>query len=116
MSNISFADFHLEFLYLLGEHAPVKKRYIRASQKNFIGKELNQAITGSRGKNSKFLTLLILAVDIFKYSISLYFYSLLRIFYTLFICFAFDGCLKSICFRMFSTFGCLMFSNIRLLL
>ena len=42
--NISFADFHSEFLYLLGKHAPVKKRYIRANQKNFIDKELNQPI------------------------------------------------------------------------
>ena len=25
-SNISLADFHSEFLYLLGKHAPVKKR------------------------------------------------------------------------------------------
>ena len=41
-SNISFADFQSEFLYLLGKHAPVKKRYNRAKQKNFIDKELNQ--------------------------------------------------------------------------
>ena len=43
-SNISFADFHSEFLYLLGKHAPVKKTYIRANQKNFKGKYLNQTV------------------------------------------------------------------------
>ena len=43
-SNSSFADFHSEFLYLLGKHAPVKKRYIGANQKNFMDKELNEAI------------------------------------------------------------------------
>ena len=30
-SNTSFADFHSDCLYLLGKHAPVKKRYIRAN-------------------------------------------------------------------------------------
>ena len=40
-SNISFADFHSEFLYLLGKHAPVKKKYIGVNQKNFMDKELN---------------------------------------------------------------------------
>ena len=43
-SNISFADFHSEFLYLLGKHAPVKKTYIRANQKNLKGKYLNQTV------------------------------------------------------------------------
>ena len=70
MSNSSFADFQNFFTCWVSMH---QKRYIRANQKNFMGKELNQAIMGSRGKNCKFLTLLILAVDIFKYSLSLYF-------------------------------------------
>ena len=43
-SNISFADFHSEFLYLLGKHAPVKKTYIRANQKNVMSKDLNQTV------------------------------------------------------------------------
>ena len=43
-NNISFADFHSEFHYLLGKHAPVQKRHIRANQKNFIDKELSHAI------------------------------------------------------------------------
>ena len=43
-SNISFADFHSEFLYLLGKHAPVKKTYIRVNQKNLMGKYLNQTV------------------------------------------------------------------------
>ena len=43
-NDTSFADFHSEFLYLLGKHAPVNKRYIRANQKNFMDKELNEAI------------------------------------------------------------------------
>ena len=56
-TNISFADFHSKFLYLLGKHAPVKKRYIRAKQKHFMDKELNQAIiVGSKIRN-KFLKL-----------------------------------------------------------
>ena len=52
-SNISLADFHSEFLYLLGKHAPVKKRYIRAYQENFMDKELNQAVmVRSKVRNS----------------------------------------------------------------
>ena len=43
-NDTSFVDFHSEFLYLLGKHAPVKKRYIGANQKNFMDKELNEAI------------------------------------------------------------------------
>ena len=39
-SNISFADFHSEFLFLLGKQAPDKKRYIRANQKMSMDKEL----------------------------------------------------------------------------
>ena len=37
-SDISFADFRSEFLYLLGKHAPFKKRYIRANQKNVMAR------------------------------------------------------------------------------
>ena len=33
-NNISFADFHSEFLYLLDKHAPVKKKHIKANKKN----------------------------------------------------------------------------------
>ena len=43
-SNDSFFGFRLEFIYLFGTHAPLKKRYIRANQKNAIDKELNEAI------------------------------------------------------------------------
>ena len=56
-SNISFADFHSKFLYLLGKHAPVKERYIRANQKNFMDKELNQAIMVRSKLRNKFLKL-----------------------------------------------------------
>ena len=42
-SNISLADFYSRFLYLLDKHAPVKKRCIRANQKNFMDKNLNHA-------------------------------------------------------------------------
>ena len=55
--NISFADFHSKFLYLLGKHAPVKKRYIRANQKNFIDKELDQAIIVRSKLRNTFLKL-----------------------------------------------------------
>ena len=43
-NDTSFADFHSEFLFLLGKHAPVKERYIGANRKNFMDKELNEAI------------------------------------------------------------------------
>ena len=56
-SNISFADFHSEFLYLLGKHAPVKKRYVRANQKNFVNKELNKAIMVRSKLRNTFLKL-----------------------------------------------------------
>ena len=56
-SNISFADFHSKFLYLLGKHEPVKERYIRANQKNFMDKELNQAIMVRSKLRNKFLKL-----------------------------------------------------------
>ena len=55
--NTSYADFRSEFLYLLGKHAPVKKRYIRANQKNFMDKELNQAIMVRSKLRNKFLKL-----------------------------------------------------------
>ena len=56
-SNISFADFHSEFLYLLGKHAPFKKRYIRANQKNFMDKKFNHAIMVKSKFRKKFLEL-----------------------------------------------------------
>ena len=56
-SNFYFADFDLEFLSLLGKHASVKKRYIRANQKNFMDKELNQAIMVRYKLRNKFLKL-----------------------------------------------------------
>ena len=54
-SNISFADFHSKFLYLLGKHAPVKKRHIRANQKSFMDKVINQAIMVRSKFRIKFL-------------------------------------------------------------
>ena len=54
-SNISFADFDSEFLYLLGKHAPVKKIYIRANQKKIMDKELNQSIMVRSKLRNKFL-------------------------------------------------------------
>ena len=56
-SNISFADFHSEFLYLLGKHTPVKKSYIRANQKNFMDKKFNQVFTVKSKLRNKFLKL-----------------------------------------------------------
>ena len=35
-SNIYFADFHSEFLYLLYKHVPVMKRYIIANETCFM--------------------------------------------------------------------------------
>ena len=55
--NTSYADFRSEFLYLVGKHAPVKKGYIRANQKNFLDKELNQAIMVTSKLCNKFLKL-----------------------------------------------------------
>ena len=56
-SNISFAGSHSKFLYFLGKHAPVKKRYIRANQKNFMEKEINQAIMVRSKLRNQFLKL-----------------------------------------------------------
>ena len=55
-NNISF-DFHSKFLYLLGKHAPVKKRHIRASKKTFMDKELNEPIMVRYKLRNKFLKL-----------------------------------------------------------
>ena len=54
-NNISFADFHSKFLYLLGKHGPIKKRYIIANQKK--EKELNQTIMVRSKLRNKFLKL-----------------------------------------------------------
>ena len=56
-SNISFADFHSRLFYLLDKHAPVKKRYIRANQKNFMDQERNQTIMARSKFCNKFLKL-----------------------------------------------------------
>ena len=50
-SNIPFADFPSEFLFLLGKHEPVKQRYIRANYQNVMSKELNEAIMVSKFRN-----------------------------------------------------------------
>ena len=56
-SNISLANFHSRFLYLLGKHAPVKKRCIRANQKNFMDKKLNHANMVRSKLRNKYLKL-----------------------------------------------------------
>ena len=56
-SNISFAGFYLEFLYLLGRHASVKERYIRANQKSLMDEELNQTIMVRSKLHNEFLKL-----------------------------------------------------------
>ena len=43
---------------MLGKHAPVKKKCIRANQKNFIDKELNQEIMVRSKLRNKFLKLI----------------------------------------------------------
>ena len=48
---------YLMFLALLNKHAPTKKRYIRANQKNFMDKELNQAIMVRSKLRNKILKL-----------------------------------------------------------
>ena len=55
-SNIYLADCHSEFLYSFGKHAPVKKRYIRANQKN-MDREFNQAVMVRSELRNKFLKL-----------------------------------------------------------
>ena len=42
---------------MLGKHGPVKKRYIRANQKNFTDKKLNQAIMVRSKLRNRFLKL-----------------------------------------------------------
>ena len=56
-SGISFFDFHVKSLYLLGKHTPVEKRCIRANQKSFLDKALNQAIVVRSNIRNKFLKL-----------------------------------------------------------
>ena len=47
---INFKDKHA-----LDKHAPVKKRYVRANQQNFMDKELNQAIMVRSKLRNKYL-------------------------------------------------------------
>ena len=54
-SNISFPDFHSGFRYLLDKHALAKKKSIRANQKNFMDKELDQAVMVRSNLRSKIL-------------------------------------------------------------
>ena len=42
---------------MLGRHALIKKRYIRANQRNFMDKELNQAVIVRSKLRNKFLKL-----------------------------------------------------------
>ena len=56
-ANISLTDFHSKFIYLLGKHVPVKKRDIRANQKNFMNKEINQTIIVRSKLRNKLLKL-----------------------------------------------------------
>ena len=56
-SGISFVDFHVKSLYLLGKHTPVEKRCNRANQKSFLDKALNQAIVVRSNLRNKFLKL-----------------------------------------------------------
>ena len=52
-----FVDLHSLFLYLLGKYALLRKRHIRANQKNFMGRELNQVIMVKSKLCNKFLKL-----------------------------------------------------------
>ena len=40
---INFEDLQYTLQRVLDKHAPLKKRYLRANQQNFMDKELNQA-------------------------------------------------------------------------
>ena len=55
--NISLADFNSEFHCLLDKYLRVKKRHIRAYQKNFMDKKLNQSIKVRSKLRNKFLKL-----------------------------------------------------------
>ena len=50
-----FFDFNSMFLVVLNKHRSIKKRYIRANKKNFMDKELNQAIMVRSKLSNKFL-------------------------------------------------------------
>ena len=43
------------FLVVLNKHPSIKKRYIRANKKNFMDRELNQAIMVRSKLRNKFL-------------------------------------------------------------
>ena len=50
--NLEFEHFLNTFIEVLNKHAPVKKKYLRANQGEFMPKELNKAImTRSRLRN-----------------------------------------------------------------
>ena len=53
----TFVNLHSQFLYLLGKNAPLRKRHIRANQKNLMDRELNQAIMVKSKLRNKFLKL-----------------------------------------------------------
>ena len=51
----NFKDLQHTLQRVLDEHAPLKKRYVRANQQNFMGKILNQAIMFRSELRNKYL-------------------------------------------------------------
>ena len=56
-NNCSFNDFHSASIRILEKHGRLKKTYIRAIQKDFMDKELNQAFMVRSKFRNKFLKL-----------------------------------------------------------
>ena len=52
---INFKDLQYTLQRALDKHAPLKKRYVRANQQNFMDKELNQAIMVRSKLRNKYL-------------------------------------------------------------
>ena len=50
-----FKDLQYTLQRVLDKHAPLKKRYVRANQQNFMDKELNQAIMVRSKLRNKYL-------------------------------------------------------------
>ena len=51
----NFKDLQYTLQRILDKHAPLKKRYVRANQQNFMDKELNQAIIITSKLRNKYL-------------------------------------------------------------
>ena len=82
---------------------------IELAKYNAIVTYYKQEVQASSTSKQKQKLQLLTLPYIYKLSTHLYFHTLIRIFFTLFICFVFDRFLEWICFRLFSIFSSVWF-------